>query len=491
MTEWRTVLLVLGFFITMLGLAMVFPMWADLTHSNDWHRANWKSFGISSALCIFMGAGLVLANWGKVETLTLRQGFLISGLSWIVICAFAAMPFVLGQYHLSWTDAWFETVSGITTTGSTVVTGLDDAPYGLLLWRSMLQWFGGVGIVIMAIAVLPMLSIGGMQLFRMQSSDTTEKVFADTSKIALGLTLLYTFITLACFAGYWLMGMNAFDAINHAMTTIATGGSSTKDASFGYFLSDPSIHGPIDLVADFFMIISSMPFGLFLLALRKNFNVVWNDAQVRFYITLIAIFIIAMTIKVFALYNYHLPTALRQASFNVISVMSGTGYASTDYGLWGPFAVGMFFCAMFIGGCAGSASCGLKVFRFQVALSALWTYGQKLVYPNGVFVAHYNGRPLTTDVYISVLSFFFVYFVTYATAAVILSLLNLDAVTALSAAGSALANVGPGLGDIVGPSGNYQALPDAAKWTLSITMLLGRLEFFTLLVMLAPSFWRE
>ncbi len=490
MIDWRPVLLVLGFFVSLLGIAMLMPMLADLGHDNEWHRDNWKAFAVSSAFSIFIGAGMMLANWGRVETLNLHQGFLISGLSWLVLSAFAALPFVLGAYALSWTDALFEAVSGITTTGATVVTGLDDAPYGFLLWRSILQWFGGIGIVIMAVAILPMLSIGGMQLFRMQSSNTGEQAFSDTSKIALALTAFYVFVTLICFMTYWGMGMNAYDAVNHAMTTIATGGFSTKDASFGYFLNDPNVRGPIDMVAVFFMILASLPFGLYLLAMRGRVKPLLKDSQVRFFLGLVAIFSIIVLINVFSHYNNHLPTAFRHTLFNVISVMTGTGYASADYGLWGPFAVGLFFCIMFVGGCAGSTSCGLKVFRFQVVLAALWTYGRRLVYPNGVFVAHYNGKPLTNDVYISVLNFFFIYFATFATTAVVLSLLHLDPVTALSAAGSAVANVGPGLGDIVGPGGTYQTLPDAAKWVLSVAMLLGRLEFFTLIVLLTPSFWR-
>lgn len=491
MVDWRPVLLVLGFFVLILGAAMLLPMIADLTHDNGWHRDNWKAFAISSALSIFLGGGMMLANWGKVHSLNLKQGFLISTLSWIILSLFAAIPLAIGQMNLSWTDALFEAVSGITTTGATIVTGLDDAPYGFLLWRSILQWFGGIGIVIMAIAILPMLSIGGMQIFRMQSNDKSEQAFSDTSKIAAALSILYGLITLACFLSYWGMGMNAYDAINHAMTTIATGGFSTKDASFGYFFDHGDVRGPIEFVAVFFMLVASLPFGLYLLAMRGSFKPLFRDAQVHFFLGLVLFFTVLVLLQAFSHYNNHLPTAFRHSLFNVISIMTGTGYASADYGLWGSFAVGLFFCKMFVGGCAGSTSCGLKVFRFQVVLAALRVYGQKLIYPHGVFVAHYNGKPLTNDVFISVLNFFFIYFATFATTAVILSLLHLDPVTALSAAGSAVANVGPGLGDIIGPSGTYGTLPQEAKWVLSIAMMLGRLEFFTLIALFLPSFWRH
>ena len=491
MINFRPVLLVIGVLVTAIGIAMLLPLAADLTHTDPGQRNDWQAFAAGSAISIFFGAATTAAAWGRVENITVRQGFLITSLSWIVLVLFASIPFVLGRYELSFTDAFFETMSGITTTGATVIEGLDDAPFGLLLWRSILQWIGGIGIVIMAIAVMPMLSIGGMQLFRLESSDTQDKVLPGASQIASAISMLYLFLTWLCFMFYWSLGMSAFDAVNHAMTTIATGGFSTKDASFGYFLADETVRGPLDMVAVTFMILGSLPFGLYLLALRGSVNNLFSDSQTQFFLTMASIFVVIIMLRLFSLYETDLFTAFRLSAFNVISIMTGTGYASTDYGVWGSFAFGFFFCIMFVGGCAGSTSCGLKVFRLQVAFSALMVYGRRLVFPNGVFVARYNGKPLTDDVFISVLSFFFVYFATFATVAVILSLFQLDPVTALSAAGSAIANVGPGLGDIIGPAGNYASLPAGAKWTLSAAMLLGRLEFFTLLVLLSPAFWRR
>ncbi len=470
---------------------MLLPLLADIIQDDPTRREDWRAFAAASLLSILFGVTAAASTWGRIASIDVRQGFLITALSWVVLVFFASLPFYFGNYGLSFTDAFFEAMSGLTTTGSTVISGLDNAPHGLLLWRSILQWIGGIGIVLMAIAILPMLSIGGMQLFRMESSSTSDKVLPGASQIATAITTLYIAFTFACFLIYWGMGMNPFDAINHAMTTIATGGYSTKDLSFGHFLLDPDIRGPIDLVAVAFMLIGSLPFGLYLLALRGSWSPLFTDSQAQFFLFAVTMFVVVMLLKIFSDFQYDLFTAFRLASFNVVSVMTGTGYATTDYWLWGPFAHGLFFCLMFVGGCAGSTSCGMKVFRLQVVFAALSVYGRRLVFPHGVFVSRYNGRPLTDDVFISVLSFFFVYFAVFASVAVILSMFDLDPVTALSAAGTAIANVGPGLGEIIGPSGNFQTLPDGVKWTLSIAMLLGRLEFFTILVLFAPSFWRQ
>ena len=408
----------------------------------------------------------------------------------MALTLFAAIPLALGGLHLSYVDAFFEAMSGITTTGSTVVSGLDDAPPGALLWRSMLQWFGGVGIIIMAFAVLPALKVGGMQIFKSEAWDTSEKFVANAAQYSIGLSAIYAFFTLLCFVCLWGFGMSPFDAINHALTAVSTGGFSTKDASIGAFLTTG--RGPIDMVVTVFMIIGSLPFGIFLAGISRGaWKRLFTDSQIRFFAGIVTVLTIIMMIEVSDVYGHlGLFTAFRMAIFNVVSVLTGTGYATTDYDEWGSFAVAFFFCIMFIGGCAGSTSCGMKIFRFQVALSAVVVYAKRLAHPRGVFVARYNQRPLTDEIYVSVVSFFFVYFATFATLAVILAGLGLDTLTAISSAGTAIANVGPGLGDIVGPAGNFSTLPDAAKIAMSIGMMLGRLEFFTMLVLLSPAFWR-
>ncbi|MEM8987556.1 MAG: TrkH family potassium uptake protein [Pseudomonadota bacterium] len=485
MIDVRPILLVIGVLLTALGLFMAAPMAADLATGSE----DWRGFALSAAVTLFVGGGLAASNWGRGGALTVQQGFLLTVSSWVALVAFAALPFTLGSIKLSYTDAFFEAMSGLTTTGSTVITALDDAPKGVLLWRALLQWIGGVGVIIMAIAVFPMLQIGGMQLFRLESSDTSEKILPRANQIAGSIISLYLILSVFCFSAYWALGMTSFDAAAHAMTTIATGGFSTKNASFGHYLED--LAGPADMVAVFFMIVGSLPFGLYLLALRGKTKPLMQDAQVRFFLILVALFTLAMTALVIETEGRSLAMALRLAFFNVVSIMTGTGYATADYGLWGPFAVAFFFCVMFVGGCAGSTSCGLKIFRLQVAIAGMRLHARRLAHPNGVFTERYNGRPLTEDVYTSVLSFFFVYFACFATLAALLSAAGLDTLTALSAAGTSIANVGPGLGEIIGPAGTFAPLSAPVKWLLSFGMLLGRLELFTVLVLFAPHFWRN
>lgn len=490
MLSFRPVVLVTGALVAVLGLMMLIPMVADLLSPDEIHRADWSAFAIGAIIAVATGGGAAAASWGPIKTVSTREGFLLTAVSWLMLVLFAAIPLALGGLHLSYVDAFFEAMSGLTTTGSTVVTGLDDAPPGALLWRSMLQWFGGVGIIIMAFAVLPALKIGGMQIFKSEAWDTSEKFIANATQYSLSLTMIYVFFTTLCFLLLWAFGMPAWDAVNHAMTTVATGGYSTKDASLGAFLTVG--RAPLDLIVTTFMIIGSLPFGIFLAAvLRGAWSRLFSDSQIQFFFTVVAGLTFIMMFRVLTLFDdMDLFTAFRLAIFNVVSVLTGTGFATTDYNAWGPFAVGFFFCIMFIGGCAGSTSCGMKIFRFQVALGAISVYARRLAHPNSVAVARYNGRPLTDDVFVSVLSFFFVYFATFATLAVLLSGLGLDTLTALSAAGSAIANVGPGLGEIVGPAGNFSTLPDMAKMLLAGGMLLGRLELFTILVILSPTFWR-
>ncbi|MBL4618589.1 MAG: TrkH family potassium uptake protein [Marinicaulis sp.] len=489
MLVFRPVVLVTGALVAALGLTMLIPMLADLLAADEVHRTDWTAFAIGSMICVFAGGGAAAASWGPIDRISIRQGFLLTATSWFTLVLFAAIPLAIGELNLSFVDAFFEAMSGLTTTGSTVIIGLDDAPPGVLLWRSMLQWIGGVGIIIMAFAVLPALRVGGMQIFKTEAWDTSERFIANAAQYSLSLSVIYIFFTMVCFLLLWAFGMPAWDAVNHAMTTVATGGFSTKDASLGAFLTVG--RAPIDMVVTVFMIIGSLPFGIFLAALlRGAWRRLFTDSQIRFFLTVIALLTIVMMLHVLTLFETDLFTAFRLAIFNVVSIITGTGFATTDYHAWGPFAQGVFFCIMFIGGCAGSTSCGMKIFRFQVALAALVLYARRLAHPNGVFVARYNQRPLTDDVFVSVLSFFFVYFASFATIAVLLSGLGLDTLTALSAAGSAIANVGPGLGDIIGPSGNYAPLPDAAKLLLAGGMLLGRLELFTILVLFSPAFWR-
>lgn len=481
MLDFRPVLLVIGFLLATLGIAMLIPAAADVAVGNK----DWQVFLAASIATVFVGASLVLASRGSAENLNLRQAFLFTTGSWTFIALFGALPFFFSELNLSFTDAFFESMSGITTTGSTVITGLDNAPPGILLWRAILQWMGGIGIIVMAVAVLPMLEVGGMGLFRMESSDTSEKILPRAQQIAGALASLYLAISAICVLCLWAAGMQLFDAITHAMTTVATGGYSTSDGSVGHF--DSAL---IDGIVTLFMVLGSLPFVLYLQILRGRPLQLWRDTQVRWFFAIAFATILVLTVYRVGFSGAPFLNTLRYVSFNAVSVMTGTGYSTTDYGVWGGFVVGLFFLLMFIGGCAGSTSCGVKIFRVQILYETARVQILKLVQPHGVYTPHYNHKPIPDPVAAAVMNYFFVFFVCFVVLALCLSAFGLDFITAASGAGTALANVGPGLGDIIGPAGTFQPLPDGAKWFLSLGMLLGRLELLVVLVLFTPSFWR-
>ncbi|MCC0028901.1 MAG: TrkH family potassium uptake protein [Brucellaceae bacterium] len=465
----------------MLGAAMFVPALVDFAASND----DWIVFLSCGLVTVLAGLTLAAANRGSPPGLSTRQALLMTVVAWLFLVFFGALPFLWSGVVPSFTDAFFESMSGLTTTGATIIVGLDYAPPGILFWRGLMQWLGGLGIIVMAVAVLPMLQIGGMQVFRAEAFDTPEKILPRATQISGSMTLVFVVLTAVCAGAYLIAGMAFDDAVIHAMTTVATGGFSTKDASLGHFDS-----AAIDIIAIVFMILGSIPFLLYVQTLQGRARPLLTDSQVRaFLVTLGVSTLIAWAIAHLSGRHVDLE-ALRHAAFNVVSITTGTGYASTDYGLWGPHAVAFFFIIMFIGGCAGSTSCGIKIFRFQVLFAELKYHLKQTLYPNGVFVKKYNNRPLEERVTDAVMSFFFLYISAFVALAVALRLVGVDFVTAISGAGSAISNVGPGLGEIIGPAGNYKALSDPAKWLLSAGMLLGRLELFTVLVLFVPRFWR-
>ncbi len=481
MLDLRPVLFVVGLLLSVLAVAMIVPAVVDLVAGHP----DWQVFVASFAVTLFVGVSLVLTTRSGWSGFNLRQGFLMTTLAWLVTATFGALPFAFSELQLDLTDAFFESMSGVTTTGATVIVGLDAAPPGILLWRAILQWLGGIGIIVMAVAVLPMLQVGGMQLFRVEAFET-DKVMPRAAAIAGGIALVYVGLTAvaALLLGY--LGMSAFDAVAHAMTSIATGGYSTRDASIGHFNSVS-----IDYAVSLFMILGSVPFVLYLRAVRGDLLALLRDTQVRWMLSIMAAAIAILVIELTRNGIMGADQSLRYAVFNAISVMTGTGYATAAFDAWGGFAMSLFFMLMFIGGCAGSTTCGIKIFRFQILAAIASAQLKRLMQPHGVFIPYYNGRRIPEGVSISVMSFFFFFAATFGLLAVGLGLIGLDFVTALSGAASAIANVGPGLGEIIGPAGTYASLPDAAKWLLSAGMLLGRLELFTVLVLLTPHFWRS
>ena len=482
MNNNKTVFFAIGVLLITLGTFMLIPFIVQFIY--DERNGTFLS---SASITIFIGILLVLTNLEENKKLNLQQAFLLTTLSWLSIAIFGCIPFLLSNLNLSVVDAFFESMSGITTTGSTIITNLDNAPKSILIWRAILQWLGGIGVIVMAITVLPLLNVGGMQLFRMESSDTTEKILPRTREVTIIISIVYLTLTFACGVAYWLVGMNIFDSIAHSMTTIATGGFSTYSSSIGYF-QNPKI----EIIAIIFIVLGSIPFIAYIKFVKGDQKIFFKDVQIK---GLIYIFIVSILLMLLYLLlsnkEYSFAENLRISTFNVVSILSGTGYVTSDFSLWGKFPLIFFLFLMFIGGCAGSTTCGIKIFRFQILGLFILNQIKKLIYPHGIFPMKYNNEKISNPFIYSIMTFIFLYFFIFFILAALLSLDGLDFVTALSGSASAISNVGPGLGDVIGPNGNFSDLPNFSKLSLSLGMLLGRLELFAVLVLFFPSFWKN
>lgn len=483
MRDFRSIMHIIGLLLCIEALAMTIPLITDLLYKNS----DWDEFFLSSLITFLIGIVLYYSFRKEKITIKLRQAFVLTILSWIVVALFASLPFVFSSANLNYTDSFFESISGITTTGATVINNIDSLHEGILVWRSLLQWFGGIGIIVLAIAILPTLQIGGMQLLHMEQDDPYEKTLPKINHFVKEIFILYFVFTLICALLYYIFGMNAFDAITHAMTTISTGGFSTHNSSFAFFNSSQ-----IELVSIFFMIIGSLPFVIFLKFLHGEKKLIFQDDQIKLFFLILGILILVTSFWLKSnFYNEDFLYSLRISSFNITSVLTGTGYTSSNYNLWGSFGLVIMIVIMFIGGCAGSTTGGIKIFRLQLLFRGAKTQIKKLTQPHGVFVTSFNGRSVTDETFNSIMVFFFIYILVFILSAVSLSFFNLDFLTSFSAAASAISNVGPGLGASIGPNSNYSSLPMGAKWILSFTMLIGRLELFTFLVILSVSFWKK
>ena len=483
MIDIRPILQVAGILLATLAIAMFLPMTADLVEGND----DWQVFLGAGFLTLFVGMSLFLTNRTGASGLTVRQAFLLTAVAWIVLCAFAALPFAFADLGLDYVDALFEATAGLTTTGATVVTELQSRQAGILLWRALLQWMGGIGIIVTAVAVLPMLRIAGMQLFSTESSDQ-EKMLPRTVHIAAVITIIYAVFSFLCFLAYWSAGMSTFDALAHAMTTVSTAGFSTHDGSIGTF-DNPAI----ELVAMVFMILGALPFVIYMQMARGHFVPLWRDVQVRLFLAIVIFVTAVLTARRFFGAGEEMPfwSVLREVSFNVVAIATSTGYTTEDFSAWGGFAVAVFFILLLLGGCTGSTAGGIKMFRVHVLSATLYIQLRRLIQPHGVFISHCNGVRISDAVAQSVASFLIIFVASFFLLTVGLAAHDLDFLTSASGAVAALSNIGPGLGPVIGPQGNYSALPDTAKLLLCIGMLLGRLEFLTLLVLVIPDFWRE
>jgi trk system potassium uptake protein TrkH len=480
MPDYRPIFFVVGILLMVFSAAMLLAALLDaVVHDGEWH----VFFG-SAMLTAGAGAMITLVGRAREFRLQVREIFLITVASWLMLSLFGAVPMYL-RGGLDYADALFESISGLTTTGSTVLVGLDHMPPGFLFWRSLLQWIGGVGIIVMAIMILPFLRVGGMQLFQSESSDRSEKVLARPFQLAMHIGSVYVILTSICALAYYLAGMTAFDAVNHAMTTLSTGGFSTHDTSMAYFKAPM-----VEWLSVVFMAAGSLPFVLYIKSLKGDWGSLARDQQVRGFAKVLVAATLLLAVWLFLRDDVPVQTALRMAAFNVTSIVTTTGFVSTDYSTWGAFAVGVFLLLTFFGGCTGSTSGAVKVFRGQILFLMVQEHMKRLLLPNGVFARRYNGRSVPDDVVRSVLAFIAAFIGATMLLTVALTAFDLDLVTAFSGAATAISNVGPGLGQIIGPVGNFAALPDGAKLLLGAGMLLGRLELFTVLVIFSPMFWR-
>jgi len=476
----KTVFLVIGALLIILGLFMLIPYLVEITIGDKSHNFLFWSF-----FSIFIGYLLLVSNQTERKVLNIKEAFMMTSFSWIAVTLFASFPLMYSSLNLSFTDAFFESMSGITTTGSTILDKIEVASKGVLIWRALLQWLGGIGIVVMAITILPLLNIGGMSLFKSEGAEF-EKILPSSKEIALVCAKIYLALTAICAFSFYLYGMSVFDAIAHSFTTISTGGFSTYTDSLGHFDSVP-----IEIITIIFMICGSVPFLTYLKFIKGDIFVFYKDPQIKgFLIFLFWSSIIIITYCYFFVKD-SLPHNIRESLFNIVSITTGTGFTTEDFGSWGNFTSFFFIMLMLVGGCTASTTCGIKIFRFQILNLFIKKQIKQIIYPNGVFPMKYRGEIIGDTVVTSVLTFVFLYIFSFFILIALLSFSGLDFITSLSAAATSISNVGPGIGDVVGPNGSFKYLPDITKWYLSFAMLLGRLEFFTVLVLFVPSFWKN
>ncbi len=472
---------VTAFFTLVLAGLMLVPMLIDLAVGNP----DWQAFLVSSLTIGVPSALLVLATNRDLPPFSLKFGFLLVNMIWVTTSIVSALPFLLSGLDIGFTDAVFEATSGITTTGSTILTGLDAMPPGLLLWRSMTQWFGGLGIIAMGLLLLPFLRVGGMQIYKLESSVQSDSPFARFAKFSWAMVSLYLLLSLACAFSYFVSGMTLFDAVNHAMATVSTGGYSTHDASMGYF------ELPTLIVGIVFMTAGALPFIAILRAVTTGRIIEAFEVQVPVLLLIFAGLSLLVTFASLSTTDAHPGILLIHSTFNIVSVVTTTGFASGDYTQLGAFATGLFFLATFLGGCAGSTSGGIKTYRLIILFQSLRNGLQELIYPHGVFVVRYQKHEMPWDAIRSVHQFIGGFLVVLLILTVVLAATGLDTLTALTGALTALTNVGPGLGDVIGPAGNFASLAPVAKWALIFGMIAGRLEILAVLVLFSPAFWRS
>jgi len=481
MSNYKTVFFTLGILQIILGISMIFPIIIQIIFG----ELN-SSFISASLITIIFGTLFLLSNLDQDKKLNLQHAFLLTALSWISVAIFGSLPFIFSDLNLSITDSFFESMSGITTTGSTIITDLNSTPKAILLWRAILQWLGGIGIIVMAITLMPLMNVGGMQLLKISSTDGSEKILPKTKEISIRLIIIYIALTFLCALFYKIFGMKFFDSLTHSMTTIATGGFSNYNDSIGHFNNFK-----IEMTSMIFIILGSIPFIAYIKYLSGTKNIFITDTQIRSFIKIIFFSILILFLYLVIFNKSFSEISLRSISFNVISILTGTGYVTQNFDSWGNFPLIYFLMLMFIGGCAGSTTCGIKIFRVQILYLFIKNQLKKIIYPRGIFIIKYDNNNVNEKFMASIISFIYLYIVIFFVIAALLSLSGLDFTTSISGAATSISNVGPGLGELIGPNGNFSQLPDFSKWVLSFGMILGRLELFAILVLFLPSFWQK
>lgn len=464
------------------GIAMLAPMLVDLADSHE----DYAVFLICGAGTLFIGAGLAFATYDRSQQITLNETLLLLPATWLTICLVCAAPFMLSELQMSLADAVFESVSGLTNTGSTVIVGLDGLPRGLLLWRSLLMWIGGFGVVTIAVLALPFLRIGGLQLFSLDLSPNSTKFLPRITEVVSQIGIIYAVLTFICMFFFWIAGMSFFDAVNHAMTTIATGGYSTHDSGFGFFESSA-----IEWVAVLFMMLGAMPFGLYIVASYGRPGMLWRDEQVRLFLIIIAGATTMIALWRLVHEDIAVLDAVRSAAFAVVATITTSGFTGHDYSLWGGFPETVAFLLMLIGGCTGSTVGGIKVFRVLIMLKTLRMQVRRQIYPHGAFRVTFNGDTVSDAIRTGVATYIFTYLLLLVLLMLGISAFGLNFTESLGAAATALGNVGPGLGPNSGPCCTFKEVPAGVKWLMSFGMLAGRLEILILLIPFSRSFWRN
>ncbi len=482
MIDLRPVGYIIGLLISVLGVAMLIPMALDF-HRGDEH---WRAFLESAIITIISGALLAMASQNALrKTLTLQQSFILTSGVWLALPFFGSLPFMIGAPGVSFTDAYFEAMSGMTTTGTTAFPDLDVLPWGTNLWRAILQWLGGLGIVIVAMIFLPVMKVGGMQYFRSEGFDTLGKILPRAMDISTQMIRIYVGLTVLCATVYAALGMTAFDAVVHALTTMSTGGFSNYNASFGVYKGAP------EYASSVFMLLAAMPFIRFIQLTQGHVAPLWRDPQVRAFLRWNLYAILMIVAYRMIRHEASLLPTLREVTFNVVSTFTGTGYASEDITKWGHMAFVVLIIVGLIGGCTASTGCSVKVFRYLILFEAIKTQIRRLHSPHRVEPVRFDHRQIPEEVVNSVVSFFSFFILTFGLLIVGLSLTGLETQTAMTAAWTAIANVGPAWGPEVSPTGSINAFPEPAKWLMILGMFLGRLELLSVLVLLLPRFWRE